>query len=138
MKQPYSTPYCFRQLVDWYIQRCERIWCKIQEMKRDYRILQFCDFEISPHLDGRKLPQLAYFEATGSIFFTCKYNFIRGKNLIFEAAVKDHFLDYILFMGPRRKEVGGKEASQTMTKIQVLCIKEKSKSFRSIYNCLKQ
>ena len=34
--------------------------------------------------------------------------------------LKDHFLDYLLFRRPRRKEVGGKEALLTMTKFYAI------------------
>ena len=40
------------------------------------------------------------------------------------------------FRGPRRKEIGGKEATETMNKMLVFNIYEKSRRFKSIHTCV--
>ena len=50
------------------------------KIERDFRISEFCNFEISPNLDVARL-----ILKLQDSFFTCKHNLIRRKNHILEA-----------------------------------------------------
>ena len=69
-------------------------------------------------------------------YFTCKPNFVRRKIIFWKLAWMTIFSISSFYRGPRRKELGGREATETMTKSFVHHIWEKFQI--KIYVCLEQ
>ena len=67
---PYLTPYCFRQLVDWYNLRSHaKIWRKIQKFIKISEFQNIVILRFSLTLMYKNCFSLLDFEATGLIFY---------------------------------------------------------------------